>query len=92
VWMLKAYLAMPWAWLPFGKQFLIVARKNTSCSGRDHCNVEFARTRGFTSIASTSTGCFYNSLLSRSVFATPGRCTRVLAFRPLLRFQPSRIS
>ena len=28
VWMLKAYLAMPWAWLLFGKQFLIVGRKN----------------------------------------------------------------
>ncbi len=27
VWMLKAYLAMPWAWRFFGKQFLVVARK-----------------------------------------------------------------
>jgi SAM-dependent methyltransferase len=28
VWMLKAYLAMPWVWRLFGKQFLVVARKN----------------------------------------------------------------
>lgn len=28
IWMLKAYLAMPWAWRFFGKQFLVVARKN----------------------------------------------------------------
>jgi SAM-dependent methyltransferase len=28
VWMLKTYLAMPWAWRFFGKQFLVVARKN----------------------------------------------------------------
>jgi len=27
IWMLKTYLAMPWAWLFFGKQFLVVARK-----------------------------------------------------------------
>jgi SAM-dependent methyltransferase len=27
VWMLKVYLAMPWAWPVFGKQFLVVARK-----------------------------------------------------------------
>jgi SAM-dependent methyltransferase len=28
VWMLKAYLTMPWIWRFFGKQFLVVARKN----------------------------------------------------------------
>ncbi len=28
VWMLKAYLALPWVWRFFGKQFLVVARKN----------------------------------------------------------------
>lgn len=27
LWMLKTYLAMPWAWRFFGKQFLVVARK-----------------------------------------------------------------
>jgi len=28
VWMLKVYLAMPWAWRVFGKQFLVIARRN----------------------------------------------------------------
>lgn len=28
VWMLKLYLAMPWMWPLFGKQFLVVARKS----------------------------------------------------------------
>jgi len=28
VWMLRFYLAMPWTWPIFGKQFLVVARKN----------------------------------------------------------------
>jgi hypothetical protein len=28
VWMLKLYLAIPWMWSVFGKQFLVVARKN----------------------------------------------------------------
>lgn len=27
IWMLRTYLAMPWAWRFFGKQFLVVARK-----------------------------------------------------------------
>jgi SAM-dependent methyltransferase len=28
LWMLKAYLELPWAWRIFGKQFLLVARKS----------------------------------------------------------------